>query len=466
MKRKGFIVFVLVLAILLTCLGCSAEIEAEFGSKSTSDEPLRICLDLAYLGVENESPEYSYENAVEGAAQGLMMEVVARGGADDYVIEVIPKEEAARKSMLTKLRTEIMSGEGPDVFIMGCNTSRFEAKDMLFPIPEKAMQNGLFLPLDELMADRTQHTEWDKLQQTVLKAGCNDEGQLIVPIAYTVPVTFFRSSDIELTPDEMTTWNDMLEDSTGVLSSAASWFNMNEALLHMRGSYIEYTFGQLADYEAETLLFTPEELKQRSEEIHTVNVKCERNVLNNVPAHYKNCLSVDFNNETGSNLTLSIGAMGTDNPFSGIKPTETQTMIPIYSDDGGASASITAYAAVNRNTLRPEDAFIVLDVLMDLETQKKSVLYENWFAQLYGIPMHEELLQPSCPAMYTAKGKPWYLREANYNELCRIREQITSVRFKGALDLEMEKAYHACTDGSADEAVQECYRRMERLLGE
>lgn len=466
MKRKDFVVLVLVLAFLFSCLGCSTENGSKPGERSTSDEPLRICLDLAYLSIENESPEYSYESAVEGAAQGLMTEVMARGGADDYVIEAIPKEEAARRSMLTKLRTEIMSGEGPDVFIMGCDTSRFDAKDMLFPIPENAMQNGLFLPLDEYMADGTKYTEWDKLQQTVLSAGKNDEGQLIIPIAYTVPVAFFRASDVAFRPDEKTTWDDMLEDSTGVLSSAASWFNMNEALLHMRGSCIEYTFGQLADYEAESLLFTPDELKRRAEEIRSVNEKSENNVINNVPAHYKTCLSVDFNNETGSNLALSIGAMGTGDPFSGIKPTDAQTMIPIYSDDGGASASITAFAAVNRNTLRPEDAFMVLDVLMDLETQKRSVLYENWFTQIYGIPMHEELLQPTCPAMYTAKSKPWYLREENYNELCRVREQITFARFRGALDIEMENAYHACTGTNAEEAIQECYRRMERLLGE
>ena len=39
------------------------------------------------------------------------------------------------------------------------------------------------------MENNTQYTEWDKLQQTVLKAGRNDDGQLIIPIAYTLPVT-------------------------------------------------------------------------------------------------------------------------------------------------------------------------------------------------------------------------------------------------------------------------------------
>lgn len=472
MKKKMFAVWLLIMAQLLFCTGCSAgNMRVKEGNGGgDAKAPLKICFDPASLGFDNESPDYSYENAVEGAAQGLMLEVMARGGADDYVIEVIPKEEAARKSALTKLRTEIMSGEGPDVFIMGCDGSPYGSLDMLFSIPEKAMQNKLFLPLDTYMENNTQYTEWDKLQQTVLKAGRNDEGQLIIPIAYTLPVTFYRSADIERLADEKTAWSDMLCDESGVLSSAACWFNMSEGLLHMRGSYIEYTFGQLADYKTEELLFSEEELMQRAEEIRAINEKCERGELGNVPAHYKTCLSVDFNNETGSNHAFFSGSA--EDPFSGIKPTEAQTMIPIYSDDGGASAAITAYAAVNMNTLRPEDAFTVIDVLMDLETQRKSVLYENWFTSLYGIPMHEELLQPSCPTLYTANGKPWYLREENYNELCRIRKQITSARFRGGLDAEMKNAYYAYENAvrtgeeSAEEAVREVYRCMERLLGE
>ena len=234
---------------------------------------------------------------------------------------------------------------------------------------------------------------------------------------------------------------------------------------------MEYTFGQLADYETETLMFSEEELLQRADEIREINTKCEQGAFANVPAHYKTCLSIDFNNETGGNLSFLQSTLTPEGPFSGIKPTEAQTMIPIFSDDGGATAAITAYAAVNINTERPKDAFTVIDVLLDLETQKKSVLYEYWFTQLYGIPMHEELLQPTCPTMYTAKSKPWYLREENYAELCRLRDKITFARFRGGLDIEIKNAYYAYEEAiqagsDTYESVMEYYRRMERLLSE
>ncbi len=471
MKRR-LLALCLVFAMFVTLATGCGEASVQVNKAKKEESPLRVCFDLACLGVENESPDYNYENAVEAAAQGLMLEVVGRGGPSDFKIEIIPKEEAARKSMLTKLRTEIMSGEGPDVFIMGCDGSPYGTMDMLFPIPEKAMQNGLLLPLDDYMENSTQFTEWDKLQQTVLRSGSNDEGQQIIPIAYTLPVTFYRSAEVDLVTDAKMSWYDMIHDETGVLSSAASWFNMNYDLSHMRGSYIEYTFGQLGDYEAETLTFTEDELAKRIEEIEEINAKVENGSFTDVPAHYKTCLSVNFNNEAGGNPSFLQSTLTAEGSFSGIKPTEAQTMIPIYSDDGGATAAITAYAAISINTERPEDAFMVIDVLMDIETQKKSVLYEYWFTQLYGIPMHEELLQPTCPAMYTAKSKPWYLREENYAELCRLRDQITFARFRGGLDIEMKKAYYAYEEAmrsgadNVDEVIAESYRRMERLLGE
>ena len=142
------------------------------------------------------------------------------------VLEILPPPQdweghsngTARGAALTRLRTEIMSGEGPDVFLMrytpysGIDGNDYENTDFLFRYPEKAMETGLFLPLDEYIENNAELAEWDKLTQPVLDAGRNEEGLQIIPLNYTFPLLGYPKSEWEHIPDKKYTWNDMLEN--------------------------------------------------------------------------------------------------------------------------------------------------------------------------------------------------------------------------------------------------------------
>ena len=91
-----------------------------------------------------------------------------------------------RKTVLQRIRTEIMAGEGPDVFLMRYTPAwkfaaggvmienDYEGTDFLFRYPEKAMETGLFLPLDEYIENNAELGEWDEIVQPVLDAGRPD----------------------------------------------------------------------------------------------------------------------------------------------------------------------------------------------------------------------------------------------------------------------------------------------------
>ena len=73
------------------------------------------------------------------------------------VIERLPKDPESREVRFKQLRTEIMAGKGPDVFLLPTNTnevvtSEFDVFDLepLFPDVNQAMYNGLFLDISEL----------------------------------------------------------------------------------------------------------------------------------------------------------------------------------------------------------------------------------------------------------------------------------------------------------------------------
>ena len=89
-----------------------------------------------------------------------------------------PQVMEAEAAALTKLRTEIMSGRGPDLFVLNAIHLR------LIQDPDKQMRAGVFADLapylDTIAAEAT-------LNETVLAAGRVGEAQYLLPLYYTVP---------------------------------------------------------------------------------------------------------------------------------------------------------------------------------------------------------------------------------------------------------------------------------------
>ena len=83
------------------------------------------------------------------------------------------------EAAMTKLRTEIMSGRGPDLFLLSD-----EYGSGVFPDPEKQMRAGVF-------ADLTPYLDTigagASLNEAVLAAGRVDGAQYLLPLYYTVP---------------------------------------------------------------------------------------------------------------------------------------------------------------------------------------------------------------------------------------------------------------------------------------
>ena len=183
MKKNIFVILILVLALVLSVFtGC--------GEK----EPLRICVDIAY------TVDYGdYFEPVEEAMDRFLKQFEMAGGSvDNIAVEIIPPRGPEREATLDNLRVEIASGSGPDLFIMNCDIKdSFDTKETLFRMPEKSMELGLFLPLNEYMHDDTQYAEWESMNEVVLAAGRNEEGQQIIPLSYTVPVSVYHKEEGE-----------------------------------------------------------------------------------------------------------------------------------------------------------------------------------------------------------------------------------------------------------------------------
>lgn len=431
--KKGIALCLLVFAALLLT-GCS-------GSKT-----LTILVDL-----QDEMKSISEQNVL-AATNALAREIEKHGGPTDLEFISLPAKGSEREIMIERLRTEIMSGEGPDVMLIN---SRLYS-EALFPIIEKEMEQKLFLPLDPYI-ERAQFMEWDKLTPVVMEAGRTGEGQQLLPMAYTFPVTYYDDTAVEDTPSAARTWADMLADDTDILRNAgASIYSLDGVLWGSPFGGFLGAFGEFADYENETLLFTEEALQQRLEEAGALHQQAEAGEFSDLPMHHKGSMSVEYNGLWGSIVTGSL-----------LQSAEVE-FVPQYSADGGVTAVVTSFLGINRNTERPEDAFFVADYLMSCEAQQNLRLYEMLLTLSSAVPMHEDLMQSSYPVC------GWSMSENNYAEFCAARDAITQARFAGGLEQNLRELFSLWSEAEAEgkssedikRLVEEAYGTMELRLKE
>ncbi len=453
-KSRRIISLVLALILMLSVIGCSR-----------ADEPLRIANESLRIVVDVLQTEiFDINAALEDL--GWYLEHTTDLEKGDYIFECIPAGGAARETAISRLRTEIMSGGGPDVFIVQC--SRWE-QELFFPLPEKAMELGFFLPLDEYIA-AAEYAEWDKFTEVVMDAGKNEEGQQMVPLTYSLPVAMYRKEDVSHTPTNMT-W-DELQESEELQDAAIRLGSGHTSTAGVRDFQIAYVLGDLADYKNEEILFTEEELLRRVDESIRYTAYFEENNMYETPFSTKTGMGVRFNWDLEASLQ-DINMNGC--VMNGLKKTDELTLVPYYSDDGGNAAIITSFAAVNRNTQHPEEAFMVIDLLMMTNRmQNGDIFFHHIYPQLesMGMPMHEELMSEE----YIMKGSNVeqygsYLDDKNFEAFCAVRDQITSVNFSGSVIHElmwmMEECYRAYENGEEySQVVHEAYDSIRQMIAE
>lgn len=409
------------------------------------EAPLRVFVELDM----HQDVKANLENMLGWAAR--------EGGPKDVELEFLPPitvypfDSSARDAALSHLKTELMSGGGPDLLLCCCDNTRLE--DVLFRFPEQAMERNLFLPLDNYIQN-AKYMEWDKLIPIVMEAGRTDKGQLVMPLSWQMHVTFFRKSEVEHTPSQTMTYQESLEDP--VLRMGAFEVTNPRVQLGRDGSQ----FLRLADYSTDTLAFTKEELMEVMESQRDLTQRLDAGEFDGAPACYQMALQPNYTRTADTSIEVYY-SKECKAEFNGIDPLEVVTMVPTYTLEGGYGAMITSFGAVNANSKRPEDAFFLLDRLLGKEQQGSGLMgmLTGWL----GMPVYAELGQESAPM-----DKDWYLGEENYKTYVELRDNIAAVRFGCRLDRYLWDLSWEARRGEGDlaQAVDKAYTQMTMELGE
>lgn len=164
---------------LLLCIALVSSLSACGGSDSAAASgKLTICADGNGLNEMFLGPivaEFERQNP------GVELEVTYLPVSNSQDSEVMEEREAA----LTRTRTELMSGEGADVYLFFNRATENYNNYMLFPDLERQIMSGVFHDLDFLFEN--DGFDADDYVSALTKAGVYEDKSYVLPISCDIP---------------------------------------------------------------------------------------------------------------------------------------------------------------------------------------------------------------------------------------------------------------------------------------
>lgn len=378
-------------AAVLMAVGCAAcsgggeqtQSEAS-GEPATSEasEPvtLQVYLAAQYADPTVHYPIYEALMDYQEAHPNLTLEFISPKGVN-YMEE--------REAMISQLNAEILSGGGPDLFIMeGYRTTEIN----LFPDIEKAMVNGTFLDLTEAMEKQGLSREED-FYTAVLDAGQWEGRQYILPLGFSVPL--------------MVSATDVLNASSFDLQRAM--YSMDSLLtellrIHEEQSILVITSidpldvlaQPVLDYEAHQVRLDTSAVRRGLElekifRTGDIAYDLARGLFNDTnPSHVQDefAQGVPFATLRYSRFSINLlrqcRALGIE-----------VSVMPIPNEEGTITAKIGSYAMGNRNTKYPEEVADLLLYLVSEECQSAAA-----YADFDQLPIRKGCMQACFNAQY------------------------------------------------------------------
>lgn len=444
----------------LTPEGVSSYATEENITDEIDNSPLRVFIDVEYgsnvYWLQDQLARYRTK-FINGEWEGISFQdkMVDMGGPSDIEIEIAPIKENERDIYLTSLRTEMMSGGGPDVLVCGCGTGyhmkekngklidgEYIKSEPLFNFPQQVMKRNMFLALDDYI-DKAQFMEWDKLTPAVMEAGRTEQGQLLLPMTYTVATAAFREADVgRHTLSKEMKWEDMLSGEPHMRLAAVSGWNPGSVL------------APLGDYEHDKPAISEEEMVYYFDEKLDNFEKYKEE--SGVP-----CISFDLKVIDEFDLSFYDERFEKDEPI---------VLVPLYSRNGGYMASVTSFAGINANTKRPDDAFWVVDYLLGEECQR-SILYA-YMTFGRAVPTLEGLMTQDTAVSDGIEEA--FMSDNFYEQFCTVRDNISFADFATPLDHELQRLYldelspslMESAPKSRESMIHDAYMRMNMELAE
>ena len=278
-----------------------------------------------------------------------------QGGAslsDDFMpveVEKLPTDSEERAAALQQTRTELMAGDGADLFLftMPSPMGSEEPAESLFPDPNQTLRSGVFADLSDYTKD---DPAFAACVPEVMAAGAVDGRQVALPLSYSWAFYYATQENLDLCgiadadlsqgPAEVA---ETLEGNAKGVGNAPFF-----------ATYILPALPQPVDYDAGSVLVTEDEIASLLTTFRSLAVA-----------------SSDATEESGTTMTAPFLTYTPANAQSDLAEGQTPRCFPYLSTDGTVSAVVNTFAAVRGNCAHLESAYAFLSFLLSDERQKE-----------------------------------------------------------------------------------------------
>ncbi len=273
------------------------------------------------------------------------------------------------EEMNTRLNTELMAGEGPDIIIFDKNT---------FKSVNKVLNSGIFCDLNELINKDKEFNKSDYFEK-IFDAGVYNNKRLFIPLDYSVP--YLRSTGLTLEE------NQILIDNTGLtlesLSKLAKSFaqtgNKSKNLIHCNFGFanmMEISGIEFVDFHNKESYFGSKEFIKLLEEFKDIYssraaydecIKYQSFV--DMTKDRKIVFAFDAYNQSPEQLR------GLNSNYKSVMGEEME-IIPIESNNG-YYVRLCKLIGINSNSQNRDAAYKFIKIMLSRDLQRAFDSYEN-----------------------------------------------------------------------------------------
>ncbi len=397
MKYRKFVIL-LFLSLIILC-GCSSQ------KKPTGTYTLWVVTEESCSdGMNYQAKEIAQR--MEEEYEGLTVK-----------LDILPTSESEREIILKQLRTKIMAGNGPDVYLLPTGSSltldypsgysqrslREISIEPLFLDISQAMRNGNFYDFDRFYSQDSELNP-ELFREEIMSAGMLKGKRYILPLRFNIPILFVNSS---CCASEEVLLEQMPSDIGNVIYKMLSSENAASLSAGIQLPTDESLLPELFDYENEAMLITPQQiasyfrlyqawketavtaemaLVEKSLDLALSSISSYEQEIWRSQLEFSISSIRDFNN-IGNYLCFDVHWLKSDLPvFTSFLSNTMETMavakleelcgsssldlqmIP-FSDDGRVIATVTYYGAIGSNCCVPELAYSFLKKFLSEEFQ-------------------------------------------------------------------------------------------------
>lgn len=284
-------------------------------------------------------------------------------------IDILPENGEERETYLEQLRTEIMAGKGPDIYLLPVTSYR--STEQLFQDVTQCMYNGIFCDISEFYeSDAELNTEG--LVTAVMDAGTIGDARYVLPLRYDLPVAYVNNTLWEETGMNKDIFNfgitalwEAALDS-GDVKLVYGMYGIQDAV--DLSLYSMNFFSEIFDYKNQELVLTAEELSLVLNTYQDIRTLCGDFSDYLTPQVSTYCLGNSWM-ERGYSVYFGSLSEAMMNAAFAEQLDIDLSMYPIRSLDGTVIADVMYYGAVDSSCNYPELAYEYLRLFLTEESQ-------------------------------------------------------------------------------------------------